>query len=139
MNASFEEKSVWVTLLSMLVAFGFYLFVASQMLQEEVTSATPYLPILGISVVILVGVLTIGHIAVAVVNRPEGRDERDRLIAWKAENYSSWVLGLGVIAAIFGLTVSLESAWIANGLLVFMYLSEVLKHILQIYYYRRGV
>jgi hypothetical protein len=87
-NASFEEKSTWITLLGML---GFYFI------------------------------------------------ERDRLVSWRAEHNSSWLLATGVIGAIFGLATPIAPAWIANGLLLALFLAEVLSHLLRLYYYRRGI
>ena len=139
MTASFEEKSVWITLSVLLAAFGVYFFLATRMLLAGVMEVVLYVPILALSVVLLVVLLTIGHAAVAIVNRPDGRDERDRVIEWRAENNSSWVLGVGVIAAIFGLATSVGTAWIANGLLMALFVSEVVKHAFQLYYYRRGM
>ena len=81
----------------------------------------------------------LGHTLAAIAERPEDRDERDRMIAWKAENDSSWILGVGVLAAIFGLAAPIDPAWIANGLLATLFLSEVLKRALQLRYYRRGI
>ena len=139
MNASFEEKSVWITLAGLLIVFGLYFFIAGRMLLAGVNPVVPYVPLLAIATVLLVLLLAVGHAAVAIAKRPEGRDERDRLIGWRAENSSSWVLGVGVIGAIFGLATPVGPAWIANGLLMSLFLSEVLKHVLQLYYYRRGM
>lgn len=139
MNGSFEEKSVWVTLFGLLVVFGVYFFLASRMLMAGITAVVPYVPLLAVAVALLVMLLTLGHIVVAVASRPDGRDERDRLVEWRAENNSSWVLGVGAIAAIFGLATPIGPAWIANGLLAALFVSELVKHVLQIYYYRRGM
>lgn len=58
---------------------------------------------------------------------------------WRAENNSSWVLGVGVVAAIFGLAMPIGPAWIANGLLMALFLSEIVRLGLQLYYYRKGM
>lgn len=139
MNASFEEKSVWITLVSLLLVFAGYFYVAALMLRGGVTSVLPFVPVMAVVVALLVILLIVGHILAAVASRPEGRDERDRLIEWRAESNSSWVLGVGVLAAIFGLATPVGPAWIANGLLMCMLLSEVWKHMLQLYYYRQGL
>ncbi len=139
-GASFEEKSAWITLVCLLVLFTGYFAVAAQMLAAGVTeSAVPYVPVFTLVVILLVVVLSVGHTIAAVTNRPEGRDERDRIIAWKAENHSSWLLGVGVLAAAFALATPIGPAWIANGLLMALFLAELLKHSLQPFYYRRGV
>ena len=100
MDASFEEKSSWITLIGLLVVFGVYLAVAARMLSAGVTDAVPYLPVFALAVALLVVVLAAGHVAVAIASRPDGRDERDRLISWRAEHGSSWLLGAGVVAAV---------------------------------------
>lgn len=139
MSASFEEKSVWIVLCSLVAVFSLYFFVAMRMLLAGVTIVVPYIPVLAVAVVLLVALLVVGHVVVAIASRPDGRDERDRLIEWRAENNSSWVLGAGVIAAIFGLATPIGAAWIANGLLMALFLAEVAKRVLQVYYYRRGM
>ncbi len=139
MNASFEEKSVWISLLGMVAIFSFYFYVAANMLSAGVTAVGPFVPLFAGVTVLLVIVLVAGHIVVAIASRPDGRDERDRLISWRAEHNSSWLLATGVVTAIFGLALPIEPAWIANGLLMAMVLSEVLAHVLKLYYYRRGM
>lgn len=140
MDASFEEKSTWVTLLGLVAVFGFYFVVAARMLAAGVTEPAPFLPLLIVTIVLLVVVLAVGHTVAALVGgRPEGRDERDRLISWRAEHNSGWLLGAGVVAAIFALGLPVGRAWVANGLLLALLLSEILAYGLRLYYYRRGM
>jgi hypothetical protein len=138
MNASFEEKSVWITLISLVVVFGLYFILAWGMLAEGVTALPAFLPLFTVVVVALVAIVAAGHVVVAIASRPEGRDERDRLISWRAESRSSWVLGVGVMAAIFALAAPVERVWVAHGLLMALFVSEALKHGLQLLYYRTG-
>ncbi len=139
MNASFQEKSVWVTLTCTVAMFVVYFFWAGQMLLSGVTEVAAYVPLFAVMVVLLVVLLIAGHVAIALLGRTDDSDERDRLIAWRAEHGSSWLLAVGAIAAIFALGAPVERAWVANGLLLFLFLSEALKQALQIYYYRRGL
>lgn len=78
----------------------------------------------------------IGHTLAAIAARPE---ERNRIISWKAENYSLWIPGVGVLAAIFWLAAPIGTAWIANGLLATLFLSEILECALQLWYYLKGI
>jgi hypothetical protein len=87
----------------------------------------------------MVVVLGVGHAAAAVWRRPEKRDERDRLIGWRAEACSSWVVGAGVIVGIGCMVVGMSQVWVAHLLLGSMFLSSMLKYALQIVFYRRGV
>lgn len=139
MNASFEEKSVWVQLISMVVVLGSYLVKAAGMLSEGITDLMAYVPLFLTSVFLLVTVLVAGHIVVAIGGGPESSDERDRLIGWRAESRSSWILSVGVLAALIGLIRSVDNVLIAHLLLFSMLLTDVAKYVFQIVYYRRGV
>ena len=134
---SFEEKSVWVQLLSLLLVLAAYGFVAGNMLANGVLHIVPYVPVFAIAVGLLVVLLIVGHI-VAVMGGAQPRDERDRMIGWRAESNASWILGAGVLAALAGLICSLNPVWVAHLLLFFLFLSEIVKLALQIFYYRRG-
>lgn len=139
MNASFEEKSVWIQLISMVVVLGSYLVKAAGMLSEGITDIMAYLPLFLAAVFLLVTVLVAGHIVAAIAGGPEESDERDRLIGWRAESRSSWILSVGVLAALVGLIRSVDNVLIAHLLLVSMLLTDVAKYVFQIIYYRRGV
>ena len=139
MNASFEEKSAWITLFSLVAVCGFYFIAAARMLSAGVTTVIPFVPLFALAVLLLVTVLVAGFVVAVIASRPDGRDERDRLISWRAEYHSSWVLVVGMVAAIFGLATPLQPAWIANGLLLAVFLSEVLNRLLRLYYYRQGI
>ncbi len=139
MSASFEEKSAWITLISLLVVSIVYFVVAAGMRSAGITVLVGYVPLFVAVVVLLVLILIVGHVAVAIASRPEGRDERDQLIEWRAESNSAWVLGAGVLAALFGLVVSLDSVWIAHLLVLSLLISELVKSVSQLFYYRRGL
>lgn len=139
MNASFEEKSVWIQLVSTVAVLGSYFVIAALMLSKGVTVLIAFVPLFIVAVVLLVIVLVAGHIVVAVASKPEGRDERDRLIGWRAESNSAWILAVGVFAAITALIASVEGVYVAHLLMLSMLLSEVAKYVFQLVYYRRGL
>jgi general stress protein CsbA len=139
MKASFEERSVWIQLVSVVAILGGYFVVAGLMLSRGVTALPAYAPLFFVVVVLLVVVLVAGHVVMAVTSRHRSSDERDRLIGWRAESRSSWVLGAAVIMGITGLVLMIDAVWIAHWLLLGMFLSEVLKLTLQLVYYRRGI
>jgi hypothetical protein len=139
-STSFEERSAWIVLCSLVGVFGFYFLVAGRMLTAGITEAVaPFVPLFVVVVVLLVIVLAVGHAAAAIVARPDGPDERDQQIERRAESGSSWILAVGVLAAAFGLALPLGRAWIANGLLMALVVSEVVNYGLRLYFYRRGV
>ncbi len=141
MGASFEEKSVWIQLICMVVGLGAYFVIAGRMLAAVVTVLPAYLGLFIASVVFMVVLLVVGHIVVAIAWRKNGieRDERDRLISWRAESNSGWLLATGVLCAIAAMVAGIELAWIANGLLASLFLSEMLGYVLRIVYYRGGM
>lgn len=139
MSASFEEKSVWIQLLATGGVLGWYFLVAGRMYSAGVRHLVPYVPLFAVAVVGLVTVLVVGHVAVAIASRPEGRDERDRLIGWRAESNSGWILGAGVILAIMGMIASYDDVVIAHLLLLSLLLSQLTAFVLQLVYYRRGL
>ena len=138
-NASFEEKSVWIQLISLVVVLGSYFVKAGTLLADGVTVLAPYIGLFVAATILLVVVLVIGHVVVAIASRPEGRDERDRLIEWRAESNSSWILAAGVFGAIVALVAAVDDVWVANLLMLSMLVSEVAKLTFQLFYYRRGL
>lgn len=138
MLPSFEERSVWVQLVGLGLVLGGYFASVGPMLARGVTHMAPYIAVFAVCLVLLIVVEIVGHIVAAVVGTPEDADERDRLIGWKAEARSSWVLGVGVFGAIGMLAFGVEAVWVANGLLLSLFASEMLKLVLQVVSYRRG-
>ena len=139
MDTSFEEKSVWVQLASLVVGLGGYLVVAGLMLANGVNALPPYVPVFAVAIVLIVAINVGGHVVAAIVSRADDADERDRLIGCRAESRSSWILGVGVIGAITALILSVGNVWVAHLLLISLFGSEVAKDVLQIAYYRRGI
>ena len=107
--------------------------------QHTITVLVAFVPLFIVAVILLVVVLVAGYSAVANASRPDGRDERDRLIAWRAESNSAWILTVGVFAAITGLVVSVDAVWIAHVLMLSVLVSEVARLVFQLIYYRRGM
>lgn len=138
MLPSFEERSVWVQLVALVLALAGYAAVSGVMLSKGVDTFAAYVPVFAVSVVLLVLLLVGGHIFAALVGKPEARDERDRLIGWRAESNSSWLLGMGVFAALTAMAFQVPTVWVAHVLLGSVYASEILKLVLQAAYYRRG-
>lgn len=139
MGASFEEKSVWVQLFATVLALGAYFVVAGRMFWAGVTALPAYVPLFAVAVVLMVVLLVVGIVVAAISGRPEGRDERDRLIGWRAESNSGWLLAVGVLGAITAMIFSIEIVWIAHLLLLSLLGSEVLGQVLRLVYYRRGM
>lgn len=139
MSASFEEKSVWIQLAGMVAMLAGYLYVAGNMLAAGVREVAPFFAVFMVSAGAMVVILVAGHIVAAVTGPTDPADERDRLIGWRAESLSSWILGAAVFLAIAGLSLGYETVWIANLLMLSMFASEIVKYTLQLIFYRRGM
>ena len=135
---SFEEWSVRLQLGGLALSLTGYLFLASRMLASGVTALPAFGAVFAVSVVLLIVFLIGGHIAVAIVRRPDGRDERDRLIGWRGEARSGWLLASGIVIGLGCLVIGVPNVWTANLLLVSLYLGEMLGLALQLVDYRRG-
>lgn len=138
-STSLEERSAWIQLISQLVGMGAYTALAGPILAEGAQVTPPsFFPVL-LAVALIIVINVVGHAVAAIASRPEGRDERDRVIGWRAAHGSEWVLGLGTVVGITALMFELEGVWIAHLLLLFLFLSEVLCCMLKLALYRRGM
>jgi hypothetical protein len=139
MQASFEEKSIWIQLASMVAAMGAYFVLAWQMIQAGMDRLVGFVPLFGATVMFLVVVQILGHAAAAIWRRPEPRDERDRLIGWRSASNSSWILAAGVVLAIGAMIAEVGAVWVAHGLLLSLFVSQLVQYVMQLVYYRRGM
>lgn len=139
MDTSFEEKSAWIQLVSLIVGLGGYLVFAGILVWNGVDVLSAFVPFLIVAVVVVVAINIAGHMAVAITGRTDEADERDQLIGCRAESRASWILGFGVINAVIALILSVDSVWVAHVLVISLFGSEVVKYVLQVVYYRRGI
>ncbi len=142
MNLSFKEKSTWISLIIMLVVWGYYFNEIRLTLGDGVVERIETIVMFVVALVILVVLNIAGHIIIAVgspreANEPE--DERDRLILQRAGNISGSVLGVAVIIiAGAGMFQKYSSVLMAHMLLLALIISQITEDALRLYYYRRG-
>jgi len=142
MNMSFQEKSVWFSLIIILLAFGSYFsniyngLLAGSLNPEETLGL-----FIGM-VVTIVALQIMVHIVISVVESEDADhsgDERDKLISLKAEMPGGLVLGFGVVTlALYLMFHNVQSVVTANLLLLLVVISQVVTYLLEIYWYRRG-
>lgn len=117
MGLSYQEKSIWGSLVATVLVYGYYLATPERHLA---------LALIGMTVIQIAF-----QIVIAITNRVEKPDERDRLIEARGEKIAHRLLISGVLAAM----VWPESRWLLAALVV----SECAGWIVQLYLYRRGV
>jgi len=138
---SFREKSVWISLLSMLAIYGYYFWSVAPSGAPGKAGAVHSVPLLIATIGVLVAVQVLLH-AVVALHRPDEarapRDEREKLIALKATRIAFYGLASGVVlACIFG-ALDPPIAFDTNSLLFVLVAAEVLRSACQIIYFRRG-
>lgn len=141
MFMSFQEKSLWVSLIGVVLAFGGYFRSVYLMLGQGAMprDLMPQHSALFLSAtVLLVTVLVVGHIVVAIFDPKGEADERDRLIELKGERWGSYVLGTGVFLSLCTAVWTEGNAAMAHVLLGSWALSQAVEIAAQLVMHRRG-
>ena len=141
MSMSFQEKSLWVSLAGLVLAFGGYFYSAfATMLPTPV--AKDVLPqhagLFIAATLVLVVILVAGHVVMALLDRRTDADERDRSIELRGGKYGSYVLATGVCLALCTVPVPQCNAVMAHVLLGSWVLAQGVEIISQLVIYRRG-
>lgn len=136
MSLSFQEKSLWLMLVSLVAAFGGYF---SNVLPAQGVNVMPHQMVLfGVAVATLVAVQVVGHIIIAVGDRYTDPDERDRLIALKGTRNASYVLGAGVFLALCAGVMTPGNFVFTHVLLGSSVLAQLVEIGSQLVLHRRG-
>lgn len=146
-SMSFQEKSAWGTLVSMLVIGALY-FSSVLNLWRADQLHLPALFGLAVGFTVLLTVVLVGyHIIVAAISGGQDEDERDRLIGWRAGNTGGIVLAVGVISVVLMIIVGGlvgDTFWqqpviIVNALMLGMFVSTTVELALTIWFHRKGI
>jgi hypothetical protein len=136
MDLSFQEKSLWLMLVSLVAGFGFY-FVT--VLPMDAANVMPQQVVLfAVAVVMLVILQIAGHIVIALVDRRTETDERDRLIELKGTRNATYVLATGVFFALCAAIMTEGNFIFTHLLLGFWVLAQLVEIGSQLFLYRRG-
>ncbi len=134
-----HEKSAWLTLVCMVVAYMIYF---SLVISGHVGPRLfDILWTFGIIASIQAVVVVIGHAVLAVLGGAEGRakpDERDRAIARRGASAGYYVLLVGTILVGVIMPFSDPAPRIVNTALLAIVLAETVRYVLIILSYRRG-
>ena len=136
MDLTFQEKSLWVMFLGLLVVYGYYF---SMVLPTDAVDVMPQHKVLfGVAVAYLVASQVVGHILIAIVDPRDETDERDRLIELKGTRVGSWVLAVGVFITLVVAVQTQGNFLFTHVLLGSWVLSQLVETGSQLYLYRRG-
>jgi hypothetical protein len=137
MNLSFQEKSLWLLFVGLIVGFGFYFI--NIMPINTVNVMPNQIGLFVLAVVILVIVQVLGHIVIAILDQRTDTDERDQLIGLKGTRNAAYVLATGVFLALCAALVTEGNFIFMHVLLAFWVLAELVQIGSQLFLYRRGV
>lgn len=143
---SFREKSAWISLLSIVIPFGFYFAALGQSMHSHAGGShhggVHLFGVFVACVLLQIAIQVVLHIA-ATVQAPKdarlAKDERERLIELKATRIAFFVLMVGVLLVAASLHVGAGGFLMCNGILLSLVLAETVKYSGQIVYFRRGV
>lgn len=152
---TFREQGTLVTLLVMLVVYGWYFFDLLDVVATVPVAEIAYQPRLLVMIGVLVALMVIGQAGIAILHAVTVRrgmdsadasdedvqddgDERDRMIEMRGDAFSGYIVALAAMAAMFQLMANWQPFWAAHTLLAGLVLSEIAKSVRMLILYRRG-
>jgi hypothetical protein len=139
MNLSYREKSIWGSLATTLVVYGYYFATVFSGTRPSEFNGTGVVRLMS-AVFVIVLIEVVYHIVIALTSKVEPKDERDILIEGKAYRNAYFLLVadlfmlMGTIVLI-GLTPFLT----VHLMLLFAVVAEIVKSLTQLFFYRRGI
>jgi hypothetical protein len=138
---AFREKIAWVTLATMVVAYGVYFGMLASTARAgppRVVHMLAWFAGVTIAQVIVIAIVT-AMLAILAHREANARaDERDRAIARRAGNIAYYVLMVGMILVGVVMPFSEPSWKIINAALGALVIAEATRYVLVILSYRRG-
>jgi hypothetical protein len=151
MDMSYQEKSTLGSLLIMAAVYGWYFSHTFRQLGRQQFDSTT-LSRLMTTVIVIVVVEIAYHIALAIEHSgPAPKDERDLLIDGKAYRTAyftmftgmslviAWLILAGMVNDTTAGRMSVAPFLVVNLILLVLVVTELLKFITQLFFYRRGV
>ncbi|MBU1378691.1 MAG: hypothetical protein KKE02_02825 [Alphaproteobacteria bacterium] len=136
---SFREISAWISLVTVAICFGVYFAAIATGAVSPRGFGALHLLLLCVAALV---VLQIGSHAVAARlapgDAPAPRDERERLIAWRAQSLGYYVLMVGVLALGAPAHFGHPPADLLNFALLEVVVAVMTVAVAQIVLYRRG-
>jgi uncharacterized membrane protein HdeD (DUF308 family) len=139
MNKSFQEKSIWISLITISLIFGYYFVRVFKMASQDEINVVENIVLLISVIAMVIIVEVVFHIIIALRDRPEAQDERDRLIELKATRNAYFVLAFGIFLPIACIAASVRPFIVAHVIMFIFVLSEIAQFLSQLLYYRRGI
>ena len=138
---SYEEKGVWVYLVTSAGAYAVYLAVMAGRLQSTPVAQVPYASVLLWTTLAAIVASTVARTLVETVRPSESRrsDVRDKEIYRFGEYASRWFIVAGAAAGFFLALAKVDYFWIANAIYLGFVLWAVAGSAIKLVAYRRGL
>src|SRR5665213_2246031 len=130
---SFREKSAWISIVAIVLVYGFYGF---RLLHAPQARHPPFVAMLVGSTILVIIVSVIGHVVVA--RRRETADERDRLIDARSTRFGYYAMAAGLWGVIFLALAGPQPALLAYAAFGAFVLAELVRLASQVVMYRVG-
>ena len=138
---SYEEKGIWVYLVTSAGAYAAYLVIIVGRLASTPAAQVPYISVLLWTAVASMVANMAGRILVETASPSDGRraDVRDRDVSRFGEHASRWCLVAGAAAGLVMAMAKADYFWIANVIYLGFVLWAVAGSALKLVAYRRGL
>jgi len=135
---AYREKTAWLTLACMVVAYGIYFPLMA--LRETPPTLFDILWNFGVIAGTQAVAVIIGYIVLALLAGPDGRraDERDRAIARRGASAGYYTLMAGTILVGVAMPFTEPAPRIVNSALLAIVIAETVNQVLVLLSYRRG-
>jgi hypothetical protein len=139
MNLSYREKSIWGSLATTLAVYGYYFATVFGGARESEFNGKSVARLMS-AVFVIVVIEVVYHIVISLTSRVEHKDERDILIEGKAYRNAYFLLAADLFM-LMGTAVLINlTPFITINLILFsVVVSEIVKSVTQLFFYRRGI
>lgn len=138
---SFREKSAWgmAFVLSAGAVFYFDKVVAVSRATGETAPPLIGLVVAYVILIVIASVIVMSVLAVSAGKESNApADERERIIADKAGNWSGYVLAVPALGALWHYSVNMDGNMLFHLIFFSLMLSQIAEYVFQIVLYRRG-
>ena len=138
---SYEEKGIWVYLVTSAAAYAVYLVIIVGRLASTPAAEVPYVSVLLWTAGASIAANTVGRVLIETASPSDSRraDVRDRDVSRFGEYASRWFLVAGAAAALVMAMAKVDYFWIANVIYLGFVLWAVAGSVLKLVAYRRGL
>ncbi|MGV8884205.1 MAG: hypothetical protein ACOH1T_01275 [Microbacteriaceae bacterium] len=137
---TYEQRGVWVYLVSGIISYGAYLVIvlgqAATAPLAETHYVVPLLSAIGVSIALAV----VGRIALEIAKPSDShrKDDRDRAIDRIGDYRAQWFIIAGALAALVLALLDADTFWIANAVYLSFVLWAVVGSVIKLLAYGRG-